>query len=190
VGARLFDLRTLSLPPLPAFLLLYVRRWVDEPALWVTANCDRREAQKRIEMGGVSSHDQELVQFTLTRLLRDPDLRRRVGLLILMSVTSVAGWWSASTWLPQYAAQLPTSVGHQVPLSPSLVGLVFSLGSIAGFLGLGFSADIIGRKPTTWLYYLGALQPNAEQARTAQSDCRPDLRSEPASLPGQSPFHF
>jgi MFS family permease len=141
----------------PAFLLLYVRRWVDEPALWVTANCDRREAQKRIEIGGFSSHDQELVQFTLTRVLRDPYLRHRVGLLILMSVTSVAGWWSASTWLPQYGAQLPTSVGHQVPLSPSLVGLVFSLGSIAGFLGLGFSADIIGRKPTTWLYYLGAL---------------------------------
>src|SRR5215471_6164262 len=24
---------------LPAFLLLYVRRWVDEPTLWVSANC-------------------------------------------------------------------------------------------------------------------------------------------------------
>jgi len=142
---------------LPAFLLLYVRRWVDEPTLCVSANCDRREAQKRIEMGGLSSHDQELVQFTLTRLLRDPDLRRRIGLLVLMSVTSVAGWWSASTWLPQYAAELPTGAAHEIALSPSLVGLVFSLGSIAGFLGLGFSADIIGRKPTTWLYYLGAL---------------------------------
>jgi len=34
---------------------------------------------------------------------------------------------------------------------------VFSLGSIAGFLVLGISADVLGRKPTTWLYYLGAL---------------------------------
>jgi len=142
---------------LPAFLLLYVRQSVDEPALWITANCSRREAQKRIEMGTVSPRDHELVEFTLTRLLRDPDLRRRIGLLLLMSITSVAGWWSASTWLPQYAAQLSTDAGQQVPLSPSLVGLVFSLGSIAGFLVLGIAADVLGRKPTTWLYYLGAL---------------------------------
>ena len=46
---------------LPALLLLYVRRRVDEPALWVTANHGRRQAQKRLEMGGVSPHDQELV---------------------------------------------------------------------------------------------------------------------------------
>jgi len=141
----------------PAFLLLYVRRWVDEPALWVTANCGRREARKRLEMGGVSAHDQELVQFTLNRILSAPDLRRRVGLLLLMSITTVAGWWSASTWIPQYAAQLPANAGHQYPISVSLVGLMFSLGSIAGFLALGLLADILGRKPTTWLYYLGAL---------------------------------
>jgi hypothetical protein len=35
-----------------------------------------------------------------------------------------------------------------------------------------------------------AFQPNAEQAQTVQSDCRRDLRSESASLPGQPPFHF
>jgi MFS family permease len=28
---------------------------------------------------------------------------------------------------------------------------------LAGFLTLGILADILGRKPTTWLYYLGAL---------------------------------
>ena len=108
-------------------------------------------------MGGVSPHDQELVQFTLTRILLAPDLRRRVGLLLLMSITTVAGWWSVSTWIPQYAAQLPANAGHQFPLSPSIVGLMFSVGSIAGFLALGLLADILGRKPTTWLYYLGAL---------------------------------
>jgi MFS family permease len=34
---------------------------------------------------------------------------------------------------------------------------MFSVGSIAGFLALGFLADILGRKPTIWLYYLGAV---------------------------------
>ena len=142
---------------LPAFLLLYVRRWVDEPALWVAANQDRREAQKRLEMGGVSPQDRELVQFTVTRILSEPELRRRVGLLLLMSMTTVVGWWSASMWIPQYAAQLPTIAGHPSQLSSSLVGLMFSAGSIAGYVVLGLLADILGRKPTTWLYYLGAL---------------------------------
>jgi MFS family permease len=142
---------------LPAFLLLYVRRWVDEPALWVAANQDRREAQKRLEMGGVSPQDRELVQFTVTRILSEPELRRRVGLLLLMSMTTVVGWWSASMWIPQYAAQIATNAGHPSQLSSSLVGLMFSAGSIAGYVVLGLLADILGRKPTTWLYYLGAL---------------------------------
>ena len=38
-----------------------------------------------------------------------------------------------------------------------MVGLMFAVGSIAGFLSLGFLADMLGRKPTIWLYYLGAL---------------------------------
>ena len=38
-----------------------------------------------------------------------------------------------------------------------MAGLMFSIGSVAGYLALGFLTDILGRKPTTWLYYLGAL---------------------------------
>jgi MFS family permease len=136
---------------LPAFLLLYVRRWVDEPALWVAASRGRQEAQKRLEAGGVSQPDKELAQFTVIGILSDPKLRLRVGLLLLMSITTVVPWWSASTWIPEYAAHLPAK------LAPSLVGLMFSAGAIAGFLVLGLLADILGRKPTIWFYYLGAL---------------------------------
>ena len=55
-------------------------------------------------MGVVSQQDRELTQFTITRVLSDPELRRRVGLLLLMSLSTVVGWWSVSTWIPQYAA--------------------------------------------------------------------------------------
>jgi MFS family permease len=34
---------------------------------------------------------------------------------------------------------------------------MFSAGAIAGCLVLGILADIFGRKPATWFYYLGAL---------------------------------
>jgi MFS family permease len=136
---------------LPALLLLYVRRCVDEPALWIAANRNRQEAQKRLERGGGSRPDMELAQFTVARILSDPELRRRVGLLLLMAITTVVPWWSASTWIPEYAAQ------SQAKVSSSLAGLMFSAGSIAGFLAMGLLADFVGRKSAIWLYYLGAL---------------------------------
>ena len=142
---------------LPAFLLLYVRRTVEEPVLWVVANRERQEARRRLEMGGASPQDRELAQFTMIRILSEPLLRRRVGLLRLMSGTTVVGWWSASTWIPQYAAQSSAIAGQQTQFSPSIAGLMFSVGAVAGYLALGFLADTIGRKPTVWLYYLGAM---------------------------------
>ncbi len=142
---------------LPAFLVLYVRRWVHDPALWVAADIRRREARKRLEMGVVSEGDRELAQFTITRVLSDPELRRRVGLLLLMSLSTVVGWWSVSTWIPQYAAQLATNAGQRSQHWASLAGLTYNAGNIAGYLVLGWLADTFGRKPTIWLYYLGAL---------------------------------
>jgi MFS family permease len=142
---------------LPALLLLYVRRWVEEPAVWTTANRDRRDAQQRVQMGSGSSHDKQLAQFTISEILSDVELRRRVGLLLIMSVTTVVGWWSASTWIPEFASQLSTHSASQGQLASSTIGMMFGLGSVAGFLTLGFFADAVGRKPTIWFYYLGAL---------------------------------
>jgi MFS family permease len=108
-------------------------------------------------MGKGSLHDKQLVRFTVSEILSDHELRRRIGILLLMSVTTVVGWWSASTWIPDFAAQLNARSLSQMQLSSSMIGLMFSLGSVAGFLTLGFFADIVGRKPTIWFYYSGAL---------------------------------
>src|SRR5215471_577035 len=127
---------------LPAFVLLYLRRCVEEPALWVAANRERQEARRRLEIGDASPQDRELVQFTMTRIWFDPELRRRVGLLLLMSITTVVGWWSVSTWIPQYAAQL-SAIAGQSQFSSSMAGLIFSIGSVVGLSHAG----IIGRCP-------------------------------------------
>lgn len=142
---------------LPALLLLYVRRCVEEPAVWTAANRDRREAQQRVQIGSGSSHDKQLARFTVSGILSDPELRRRVGFLLIMSVTTVVGWWSASTWIPEFASQLNAHSASQGQLASSTIGMMFGLGSVAGYLALGFFADAVGRKPTIWLYYLGAL---------------------------------
>jgi MFS family permease len=142
---------------LPAFLLLYVRRAVHDPPSWIAADNRRREARKRLEMGVVSQEDRKLAQFTMTHVLSDSQLRRRVGFLLLMSLSSAVGAWSVSTWIPQYAAELATNAGQPSQHWASLAAVMFSAGGIAGYLVLGWLADTFGRKPTTWLYYLGAL---------------------------------
>jgi MFS family permease len=142
---------------LPAFLLLYVRRAVYDPALWVAANNRRLEARKRLEMGLVSQEDRKLTEFTMTYVLSDPQLRRRVGLLLLMSLSSVVGWWSVSTWIPRYAAELAANAGGRPQQWASMAGLMYNTGSIAGYLVLGWLVDMFGRKPIMWSYYLGAL---------------------------------
>jgi MFS family permease len=142
---------------LPAFLLLYVRRQVDEPALWVAANHDRREARRRLGTGGSSPEDQALAQFTLFHVFSNPLLRRRVAYLLLMSIASVVGFWSTASWVPEYAAQISAQTSGQSHLSASSAALIFSTGSIVGYIVLGLLADSLGRKPTIWSYYLGAL---------------------------------
>jgi MFS family permease len=141
----------------PAFLLLYIRRVAPDPFLWVTANDRRREARKRIETGVGSEQDRELAQFTIARIFSEPELRRRVGLLLLMSLSATVGWWSVSTWIPQHAAQLASGAGQQLQRWASLAAPMFNVGAIVGYLAFGLLADRFGRIPSVWLYYLGAL---------------------------------
>jgi len=74
-----------------------------------------------------------------------------------MALSTVVGWWSVSTWIPQHAAQLATSAGQQPQRWASLAALMFNVGAIAGYLAFGLLADRFGRKSSVWLYYLGAL---------------------------------
>jgi MFS family permease len=141
---------------LPAFLLLYVRRAVRDPVLWIAANKRRREAQERVEMGIVSQEDRELTQFTMTRVLSDPELRRRVALLLLMAVSSSVGWWSVQTWVPQYAAQLATQAGLQSQHWPRWLGSCTTLaGSLVILCWDGWPMPSAGSQPlgcTTWAH--------------------------------------
>ncbi len=141
----------------PAFLLLYVRRAVQEPELWVAADARRREARARIVTGTGSTADREAVRFTLAQTLSRRELRQRVGLLFVMSLASVVGWWSASKWIPLHAVEIAAAAGEPIARWKSAAELAFVVGSIAGYLAFGVLADRYGRKPSTGLYFLGAL---------------------------------
>jgi hypothetical protein len=51
-----------------------------------------RQAQQRLQKGNGSSRDQHLTRFTISEILSDVELRKRIGILLLMSIPTVVGW--------------------------------------------------------------------------------------------------
>jgi MFS family permease len=142
---------------LPALMLLYIQREVEESPMWLEARDRRRRAKARAATGGTPSiEDQKVGQFTLAYVLSDRQLRRRVALLLLMSLSTVVGWWSISTWIPLYAGQLAAAVGQEAQRTASLTGVTYNIGTVAGYIVFGILADQRGRKATIQLYYVGS----------------------------------
>jgi MFS family permease len=142
---------------LPALLLLYIQREVEESPMWLEVKERRRRAKTHAGMVGTpSSEDRQVVQFTLTYVLSNPQLRRRIALLLVMSLSTVIGWWSISTWIPLYAGQLAAAAGQPAQRAASLTGVTYNIGTVAGYLVFGVFADRWGRKPVIELYYVGA----------------------------------
>lgn len=142
---------------LPALMLLYIQREVEESPMWLEARERRRRAKADAANGGTSNvADPKMAQFTLTYVISEPQLRRRIVLLLLMSLSTVVGWWSISTWIPQYAGQLAAAVGQDAQRTASLTGVTYNIGTVAGYILFGGLADRWGRKPTIQLYYVGS----------------------------------
>ena len=142
---------------LPALMLLYIQREVEESPMWLEARDRRRRAKAHAVTGGTPSiEDKKIVQFTLAYVTSDSQLRRRIALLLLMSLSTVVGWWSISTWIPLYAGQLATAVGQDAQRTASLTGVTYNIGTVAGYILFGALADRRGRKPTIQLYYVGS----------------------------------
>jgi MFS transporter, SHS family, lactate transporter len=118
----------LMLGVLPALLLVYIRIYVKEPAVWVE---NRR------------------IQRTQKREVRLPLLS--IFKLGMLFNTFTACWWMASGFVTGYSVggMFPTYLQRDLHLSPAYVALPVLLQSLAFFLsgfGWGFVADRIGRR--------------------------------------------
>ena len=54
-------------------------------------------------------------------------------------------------------SRIAVAAGHDGRRSSTWAGVSVSLGAIGGYLTFGVLADLWGRKPTTWVFYLGSL---------------------------------
>jgi MFS family permease len=143
---------------LPALLLLYIRTHVTESTLWADAAERRKAARQRAAQGYELAHEEQgLVRFTMAHVLATAELRRRLLLLLVMSLTTIVGWWAVSTWIPEFAGQVASRGGREPQQWVALTGLTYNIGGLIGYVAMGFMGDAWGRKPSVWLYYLGSL---------------------------------
>jgi MFS family permease len=143
---------------LPALFVLWIRMRVKDPDLWTTANERRRAASERAQRGEqLAEADRDLIRFSVSRVFATPELSRKTILLLICSLATLVAWWGISTWIPQYAAGLARQHGMNPIKFATQAALLYNIGGIVGYVGLGFFADAWGRKITMWIYYLVAL---------------------------------
>lgn len=128
----------------PAFLVLYIRRRLDESRRWRDAVSAEKERGRR--------------QFTLRRLFADPTSRRRLLVTLVLSLGTIVGWYAVSAFLPQFAVPLARGSGVSDPAGWGQLAVVsYNVGAILGYLISGFIADALGRRWLIALIFGGSL---------------------------------
>ncbi len=118
---------------LPALLALWIRRGVQEPALW-----QRGEAQP------------------LSTIFRAPFLSRTLRATAL-STSVLFAYWGLFTWLPGYLSAPVSAGGAGLSILRTSAAVVpVQLGALAGYLTFGWLAGWIGRRTTFVIYMLCA----------------------------------
>ena len=134
----------------PALLVLWIRRTVPEPALWM-------ERASRKARG------------SLRRLL-DKDVFRNGLLATTMNACAMFGYWGLFTWIPAYLSLPPSQGGRGLSLVKTMTFfLVLCFGKWLGYALFGFFADAFGRRKPYFVYLLmaAALVPLYGTARSA-----------------------
>lgn len=120
----------------PALLVLYVRRYVEEPEVYLTAKA------KIADSGDKPS---------LLEVFRPP-LARVTLLASILGTGAQGGYYAVTTWLPTY---LRTERGLSVLDSAGYLAVLIG-GSLCGYLTSGFLADRIGRRMNFLVFAIGS----------------------------------
>jgi MFS family permease len=105
----------------------------------------------------LQGEDAAIVRFTLVDMFAEPAVRSRLILTFVMSLSVTIGYWGVSSFVPSYVGSVATAAGLAAQRWVGLAGLVQNIGALIGFISFGFLADAVGRRPTTFLYYLMSL---------------------------------
>jgi MFS family permease len=123
---------------LPALFTLWIRRAVDEPALW-------RDSARRLSP-----------RASLAAVVADGRLGLTVA-LALMNASCLFAWWGFNSWIPAYLSLPPAQGGRGLDARAMAWLVVFmQVGMWFGYVTFGAVADAFGRKRTYVTYLLTA----------------------------------
>jgi MFS family permease len=125
---------------LPALLTLWVRRSVEEPAIWREKQL-RTQPAERGRMGDVFAEGRTHVTVAL----------------MAMNACCLFAWWGFNLWIPAYLS-LPVAAGGIGLSTGAMSGLVVAMqvGMWFGYVTFGFVSDAIGRRRTYVTYLIVA----------------------------------
>lgn len=110
----------------PALFTLWIRRSVDEPAIWRSAAASDR--------GRLS-------------VIFAPGMAKVTLAVTAMNACTLFGWWGLNGWVPAYLRLSPAQGGVGLSSSTmSLFVMAMQIGMWFGYVSFGFIADAIGRK--------------------------------------------
>lgn len=142
----------------PGLFTLWIRRGIPESAVWEQTHQRRLAATERQKSGKpLDAGDHQLTRFTLFELFAEPKVRTRLVIVFLMSLATTLAWWGISSFVPPYVASVAVKAGLPGPAWAGYTGMAYNAGAILGYIGLGFFADIFGRKPITLVFFAAAL---------------------------------
>jgi MFS family permease len=141
---------------LPALFTFYIRRAIQESDRWLTAVREKRWATTEKDQPGPNRRQRR--PLTLTEIFRQPESRRRVFLVFLLSFASIAGWYAVSSWLPAYTQELARAAQRANALEwANRAAILYTIGAVLGYLVSGFLIDTIGRRKFLFVTYAGSL---------------------------------
>jgi len=121
---------------LPALFTMWIRRKVEEPAIW-----RQTKASERGRIG----------------ILFAPGIARITVFVTLMNACTLFGWWGLNSWVPGYLALDPSRGGIGLSSSTMSLFVIFmQVGMWLGYVSFGFIADAIGRKRAYVLFVVAA----------------------------------
>jgi len=132
---------------LPALFVIWVRRNVEEPAVWIA----QREKNNPSRDGSRSSEAN-----TLVAIFSRAFIGRTLKASLLTSLV-MFGYWGFSTWLPGFLATSTEEGGAGMSVVKSVAWIIpTQIGAFFGYLSFGFISDRIGRRPAFIGFLLAA----------------------------------
>ena len=140
----------------PALLLAFIRRGMVEPERFAAVKARRQALAAQHEH---SEEDREFLRLVPAQLFsRKIRFQTLVG--VLFALGTLLAVWTAQAWLPTIQNLLLEKQGITGNAAIPYVSFgmkLWGIGGIIGYIAFGYIADVIGRRPTIFIYSLGTL---------------------------------